>query len=160
MHPLLQKLNARPGVVVTVLDAPPEVEPLLDAWTNHTSVRRELGTDEPFVLAFVLATGDIAARAPLVVQALADDAVLWFAYPKRASKRYRSDVSQMQGWQPLGDLGFEAVRQISINADWSALRFRRTQNMATLRRQESMAMSAEGKQRVAQRGASRRPAED
>ncbi|MDQ3709283.1 MAG: hypothetical protein M3387_08310 [Actinomycetota bacterium] len=151
VHPLLRKLNARPGVGVTVLDAPPEVEPVLEAWATDTVVRRKLGTDEPFVLGFVRMTGDVVDRAPLVVPALADDAVLWFAYPKKSSRQYRSDVSQMQGWQPLGDLGFEAVRQVSIDADWSALRFRRTERIATLRRRQSMAMSAQGKQRVAQR---------
>ena len=151
VHPLLRKLNARQGVPLTVLDAPPEVEAVLEAWATDTVVRRKLGTDEPFVLGFVRMTGDVVDRAPLVVPALADDAVLWFAYPKKSSKRYRSDISQMQGWQPLGDLGFEAVRQVSIDADWSALRFRRAEQIATLRRQESMAMSAQGKQRVAQR---------
>ena len=136
MRPLLQKLNARPGTTVTVLHAPPEVEPVLDTWA--ADVRRELAAD-------------VETLAPLVAAALADDAVLWFAYPKKASKRYRSDVSQMQGWQPLGDLGLEAVRQVSIDADWSALRFRPARDISTLRRQASMAMSTQGKQRVAER---------
>ena len=153
MHPLLQKLNARPGAPVTVLDAPPEVEPVLQAWARDTVVRRELRGDERFVLEFVRAARDVAAHAQRVVPVLADDAVLWFAYPKKSSKRYRSDLSQMQGWQPLGDRGFEAVRQVSIDADWSALRFRAGQHIATLRRQESMAMSEPGRQRIAQRGA-------
>ncbi len=149
MRPLLQKLNARPGTTVTVLHAPPEVEPVLDTWA--ADVRRELAADEPFVLAFVRVAADVETLAPLVTAALADDAVLWFAYPKKASKRYRSDVSQMQGWQPLGDLGLEAVRQVSIDADWSALRFRPARDISTLRRQASMAMSMQGKQRVAER---------
>ncbi len=151
MRPLLQKLNARPGTTVTVLHAPPEVEPVLDTWAADADVRRELAADEPFVLVFVRVAADVETLAPLVAAALADDAVLWFAYPKKASKRYRSDVSQMQGWQPLGDLGLEAVRQVSIDADWSALRFRPARDISTLRRQASMAMSTQGKQRVAER---------
>jgi hypothetical protein len=150
---LLTKLNARPGVPVTVLDAPPELADVLAAWTQEAAVRGELEPGTPFLLAFVRQASDVARLAPLVADGIADDAVLWFAYPKKASKRYRSDVSQMQGWQPLGDLGFEAVRQVSVDADWSGLRFRRTQHIATLRRQESMALSAEGRQRVAQRQA-------
>jgi len=153
VHLLLKKLNAPAGVSMTVLNAPPEVEPVLAACTQDAVVHRELGTGEIFVLAFVQAAAEVAEQAPLVAPTLADDAVLWFAYPKKASKRYRSDLSQMQGWQPLGNLGFEAVRQVSIDEDWSALRFRRTQHIASLRRQESMAMSAEGRRRVAGRSA-------
>jgi hypothetical protein len=29
------------------------------------------------------------------------------------------------GWQALSDAGFRPVRQVAIDADWSALRFRR-----------------------------------
>lgn len=151
MHPVLKKLNARPGAPVTVLDAPTEVEAVLIAWARDTEVRREPGSDEPFVLAFVRTGSDVAALAHGVVPVLADDAVLWLAYPKKSSKRYRSDLSQMQGWHPLGALGFEAVRQVSIDSDWSALRFRRTEHIRTLRRQASMAMSEQGRQRVAGR---------
>ncbi len=153
MRPILQKLNARPGVAVTVLNAPPEVEPLLNTWGEDTVVIRELGSDTPFVLCFVRAVSDVPAQIQQIVPLLADDAVLWLAYPKKSSKRYRSDLSQMHGWQPLGDLGFEAVRQVSIDGDWSALRFRRTEHIATLRRQDSMAMSDQGKRRVADRRA-------
>lgn len=103
--------------------------------------------------AFVRAVSDVPAQIRQIVPLLADDAVLWLEYPKKSSKRYRSDLSQMHGWQPLGDLGFEAVRQVSIDGDWSALRFRRTEHIATLRRQDSMAMSDQGKRRVADRRA-------
>jgi len=153
VHPALQKLNARPGVPVTVLAAPPEVESLLMAWAEDSDVRQVLGADEQFVLGFVRSACDVAALAQLVVPVLASDAVFWLAYPKKSSKRYRSDLSQMHGWQPLGDLGFESVRQISIDGDWSALRFRRAEHIAALRRQSSMAMSDHGKERVAQRRA-------
>jgi hypothetical protein len=60
-------------------DLDTEVVPVLEAWATDTVVHRELGTDEPFVLGFVRVTGDVVDRAPLVVPALADDAVLWFA---------------------------------------------------------------------------------
>lgn len=153
MQPILQKLNARSGVPVVVLDAPPDFEPLLNTWGEDTVVRRELGSGTPFVLWFVRAVSDLPARVQQIVPLLADDAVLWLAYPKKSSKRYQSDLSQMHGWQPLGDLGFEAVRQVSIDSDWSALRFRRTEHIATMRRQDSMALSDQGKQRVADRRA-------
>jgi hypothetical protein len=45
----------------------------------------------------------------------------------------------------LGKLGFEAVRQVAINEDWSALCFRRVEFIKTMSRDQKRAISAEGK---------------
>jgi hypothetical protein len=62
------------------------------------------------------------------------DAVLWFAYPKRTSKRYKADFDRDHGWEVLRAAGFEPVRQVAIDADWSALRFRRSEFVKGARR--------------------------
>lgn len=111
MDPLLRKLNHRPETMVTVLGAPSELDPVLERWSAETAVRRELSDREQFVLAFVDSRAAITQRAPEVVAALDGDATLWMAYPKKSSRRYRSDVGRDGSWQPLGDLGFEPVRQ-------------------------------------------------
>ncbi|HEX2048189.1 MAG TPA: hypothetical protein VHF27_10510, partial [Acidimicrobiales bacterium] len=147
MDPLLEKLNHRPGTAVTVLGAPPEVEPLLETWSAETEVKRRLSQEEGFVLAFVPTAAELAEVAPEVGRALADDGVLWVAYPKKSSKRYRSDLSRDGGWQPLGDLGMEPVRQVAVDADWSALRFRKAEHIAQLTRDRSRMLSAEGRRR-------------
>ena len=59
------------------------------------------------------------------------DAVLWFAYPKGTSKRYTCDFNRDTGWQVIRGAGFDSVRQIAIDEDWSALRFRRLQYVKT-----------------------------
>jgi hypothetical protein len=136
---------------VIVLGAPTGLAEMIDGWAGEVDVRRRLGRRQAFVLQFVTTRAEIAARAPKVTAALDDDAVLWFAYPKKSSRRYRSDIGRDDSWQPLGDLGFEPVRQVAIDADWSALRFRRTEDIATLTRDPSMAMSAAGKSRTRRR---------
>ena len=148
MDALLKKLNYKPPAPVTVVDAPPELAPLLEDWSGETRDRRRLGKEETFVLAFVRSCAEIAERAPKLVSALADDAVFWMAYPKKSSKRYRSDVGRDDSWQALGDLGFEAVRQVAVDDDWSALRFRRAEHVGPMRRDPSRAMSSEGKRRT------------
>lgn len=148
MDALLRKLNHRLAATVTVLGAPPEMQPALERWSAETMVRRELSDREQFVLAFVDSRADIARCAAEVVAALDGDATLWMAYPKKSSRRYRSDVGRDDSWQPLGDLGFEPVRQVALDADWSALRFRRTEHIRTLTRQPSMALSDEGRRRT------------
>lgn len=147
MDPLLKKLNHRPQTPVAVLQAPSEVEPLLDAWSTETTVRRRLAKNEAFVLAFVRNAAELATRAPKLVAALVDDGVLWVAYPKKTSKRYRSDLSRDDSWAPLGDLGLEPVRSVAIDADWSAVRFRRAEHIARLNRDPVRLLSAEGRRR-------------
>lgn len=147
--PLLKKLQHRGDVPVLVLWAPPEVEPALQAWEDAgVTVHRRMRGGSPFVLAFLRSRADIEQRAGRLASLLGgDDPVLWLAYPKEASKRYRSDVGRDDSWEPIGDLGFEPVRQVAIDADWSALRFRRTERIATLTR--SRALSGSGRRRSA-----------
>ena len=134
-------------MAVAVLGAPPEVEPLIEAWSAETKVKRRLGKEEAFVLAFVRTAAELAQVAPKVTGALVDDGVLWLAYPKKSSKRYQSDLSRDDSWQPLGDLGMEPVRQVAVDADWSALRFRRAEHIAELKRDPNRLLSAEARRR-------------
>jgi hypothetical protein len=50
------------------------------------------------------------------------DALLWFAYPSTSAIQVR--VQSRAGWCKRS-AGFDTVRQIAIDEDWSALRFRR-----------------------------------
>ena len=75
-------------------------------------------------------------------------AILWVAYPKRSSKKYRSDIGRDEGWQPLGDLGYEGVRMVAIDADWSALRLRDARYIKTMKRDPKRSMSKEGRKRT------------
>lgn len=148
VDPLLRKLQYRGGDVV-VLDAPTEVADRLEAWRHEVTLRTELGTDESFVLRFVRSCAEIDATAAPTVQSLADDGIIWFAYPKKSSKRHTSDIGRDDSWQALGDLGYEGVRQVAIDEDWSALRFRHADRIATMRRDASRALSERGRQRLA-----------
>jgi hypothetical protein len=74
--------------------------------------------------------------------------VVWFAYPKGTSKRYRCEFNRDTGWAAVGAAGFEGVRQVAIDEDWSALRFRRPEFIKSLTRDPSRAGSPAGKRRV------------
>ena len=52
------------------------------------------------------------------------------------------------GFSALGTAGFEGVRAVAIDEDWSALRFRRTSFIARLTRDPSRALSDEGRKRT------------
>ena len=51
--------------------------------------------------------------------------MLWFAYPKGTSKRYACEFNRDAGWGVIRAAGFDSVRMVAIDEDWSALRFRR-----------------------------------
>jgi hypothetical protein len=67
----------------------------------------------------------VDAAVKLILSKTEGDVVLWFAYPKGTSKRHASEINRDTGWESLKSAGFETVRLVAIDADWSALRFRR-----------------------------------
>jgi hypothetical protein len=77
----------------------------------------------------------------------AGDVILWFAYPKGTSKKYKCDFNRDTGWAALGAAGFEPVRMVAIDDDWSALRFRRVEYIQSLKRDSSWLYTQEGKMR-------------
>ena len=128
MGPLFEKLNLKDQPEVAILNAPLSFEPEL-SWLANRRVVRELGdvATVRFALAFAARRSELDSLAAALALRADGDAVLWFAYPKRSSRRYRADFDRDNGWDLLGEAGFEPVRQVSIDEDWSALRFRRVE---------------------------------
>jgi hypothetical protein len=146
---VFEKLNLTAQRTIVVVDTPASFEPALAELANVEIARSPDAVDElSFVLAFVTTQAAIDALAPAIAAKAAGDAIVWFAYPKGSSKRYRCDFNRDTGWAGLGDLGFEGVRQVAIDEDWSALRFRRVEYIKTLRRDPTRALTAQGKART------------
>ena len=149
MNEILRKLQFRDQPRICVSGAPTEFRPVLDAMRGVAAVTsRPARGKETFALFFVRSRADVVRMAPVAADALATDGVLWFAYPKRASKRYSTDLGRDDGWQPIWALGFEGVRQVAIDADWSALRWRHVDHIKTLTRDPKRAMTPRGKARA------------
>jgi len=148
MTDLLRKLQYKDQGAILVLHAPDSFTSELKEWINTATVHTEPDVDAyGMVLAFVYQATDIAQVADEVVKVLADDGLLWLAYAKKSSKKYQTDISRDQGWEPLGYHGFEAVRQVAIDADWSALRFRHIDSIKSFKRDKNRALSEKGKAR-------------
>ena len=148
MGPVFAKLNLKEHDPVVVLNAPEAFEPELAALTGRSVVRALDGVEEVgFALAFARDRAELDPLCAALVRKVHGDAVVWIAYPKKSSKRYRSDVDRDHGWDVLGAAGFEPVRQVAIDADWSALRFRRVEHIEKLTRTKAMALTDEGKAR-------------
>ncbi|MDN3689354.1 hypothetical protein [Cyclobacterium jeungdonense] len=78
--------------------------------------------------------------------------VIWICYPKASSKQYKCDFNRDTGFGILGDYGLEAVRQVAIDEDWSALRFRKVEYIKNITRRESFALTKEAKRRTNKKG--------
>lgn len=130
MAHLFDKLNLKDQAEVAVLNAPLSFEPEL-AWLADRRVVRDLAdvASVRFALAFAHRRAELDALSTELVAKADDDAVLWFAYPKRTSKRYRADFDRDHGWDVLTAAGYRGVRQVAIDEDWSALRFRRGEHV-------------------------------
>jgi hypothetical protein len=146
-----EKLNLKNQKQIVVLNAPASFERELSALRGFTIVRdlRKVAEIE-FSLAFVTRQEQVDALAKAIAKKSKGDAVVWFAYPKGTSRNYQSEIHRDQGWQVLGDLGFERVRAVAIDPDWSALRFRRVEFIQAMKRDPKGALSEQGKARLAQ----------
>src|SRR5512139_999909 len=126
MPSTFQKLNLKDQAEIVVVNAPESFEPEL---ARLGEVRVVRSTEEAkrisFFLAFVLTREQIDELARSLPPKAPGDSILWFAYPKGSSKRYRCDFNRDTGWDGLNEAGFSPVRQVAIDEDWSALRFRR-----------------------------------
>lgn len=129
---LFTKLNPKDRVQVVVLNAPQSFEPELDR-LKGVDVRRDLSGASPisFVLAFVTQKSEIDSLSKKIDKLAQGDAVIWLAYPKGTSKRYKCDINRDTGWSAFGAVGLESVRMVAIDEDWSAKRLRRAEFVKT-----------------------------
>jgi hypothetical protein len=162
MSDVFKKLNLGGQAVIHVLDAPGSFEQEL-ARLPGVDVKRTLGANDrtTFALAFVQTQQALDTASARMTRAADGDAIVWIAYPKGTSKNYRCEFNRDSGWTVLGGAGFEPVRQVAIDEDWSALRFRRVEHITSLKRDPSRALSASGRTRAAAtRRATRKQAEE
>ena len=153
MSALFDKLNLGPRTEILVIDAPSSFDDELKELGGGIIVNRDPKTIKviDFVLAFVTKQRTLDETAKLVAKRAKGDAVVWFAYPKRSSKNYACDFNRDTGWAEMGEAGFEGVRMVAIDDDWSALRFRRVEFIRTMKRDPKRALTKTGKKRVAKR---------
>jgi hypothetical protein len=143
---LWEKLNLKDQAEIVVLNAPDTFHTELRALDGVKVRTRLTGASKTgFVLAFVTRQQEVDAIASSVGAVTAGDAIVWFAYPKGSSKRYQSEISRDDGWRVMGQQGFEPVRMVAIDEDWSAVRFRRAQFIKTMKRGAEHALSKAGR---------------
>jgi len=149
MPTTFEKLNLKGQNPIVILNAPESFEPELRTLRGVKVVRALSDADAvEFSLAFVTTLKEVEAAAKALAKKAKGDATIWFAYPKGSSKKYKCEFNRDTGWQALGNAGFEPVRMIAIDEDWTASRFRRVEFIEKMTRAKEHRFTAQGKARA------------
>jgi hypothetical protein len=126
MATIFEKLQLKDHREILVLNPPQSFETEL-ARLAGIRIHRNLDalTEIRFSLAFVTRQAEVDAIARKIAARAKGDAAVWFAYPKGTSKKYKCDFNRDTGWAAMHAAGFDTVRSIAIDEDWTGLRFRR-----------------------------------
>lgn len=145
--PVIKKLNFKDqGQPVLIVNAPKSYDEIKANFEGEVHQQPELAQYD-FVQVFGTSNQEIQTHAKNAVNYLKEDGLLWLCYPKKSSKTYKgSDCSRETVMHLLADEGYEPVRQVAIDEDWSALRFRRTEKIKTMTR--GFAVTEAGKKRT------------
>ncbi len=126
MKTLLEKLNFKGQKRIALINA--EKTFFLASANELKDVIIDIEIDKrfpyDFMIVFTKKVSEVKEIAPVALHNLVADGILWFCYPKKTSKRFTSEIDRDHGWKALNDLDFYGIRLVSIDDDWSAMRFR------------------------------------
>ena len=154
MTPLFKKLNYKEQPNIVAINSPKTFDNELEEMSKRATIIKDFMEviDTEFVICFVTTQIEIEQFISAIYQKLKGDAVIWLCYPKMTSKNYTCDFNRDSGWTSLGIYNLEPVRQVAIDDDFSALRFRKVEFIKTITRRESFAITKEAKKRTTQKG--------
>jgi hypothetical protein len=126
MKTLLEKLNYKGQKRIVLINAESnfKLPPLTALKDIQIDSEIDLRYPYDFMIIFVRKVTEMKEIVPVALHNLAVDGVLWFCYPKKSSKKYSSDIDRDHGWKALNDLEFFGIRLVTIDDNWSAMRFR------------------------------------
>ena len=127
---LPDKLKITKELPFCLLNAPDEIIGLLTDYSTKTKLPNSK-IDQ--VLFFAKNKMMLEENAPAIMNTLNDGGLLWIAYPKKTGA-IQSDLTRDDGWAIMFQSDWEGVASISINDDWSGIRFRHKKSTSGLKR--------------------------
>jgi len=131
----LGKLKIKEDYPLILIDAPKELLPAFGNLTFRTSFAgKEKATQ---LLFFAKDKKALDAKINDILKALSEDAILWVAYPKK-SGAIQSDLIRDEGWETIYRSDWKPVSSISIDDNWSGIRFKHESKLKKLVRDVPM----------------------
>jgi hypothetical protein len=136
MKKLLEKLNYRGQERIAIINAEESFTKVISDYLTNIIIDREIDPRYAydFIIIFVKSASEVESITPVATHNLLADGVLWFCYPKKTSKKYSSDINRDHGWKILNDSGLYGIRLVAIDDDWSALRFRNSKFIKSIKK--------------------------
>ncbi|MCS7005695.1 MAG: hypothetical protein NZM38_10285 [Cytophagales bacterium] len=129
MDNIFKKLHYKDHKEIVVWNAPASFEENIKSIADKSVVKRDVAENDKieFFIGFVTQQSQVNEVTNRFASKLVGDAVFWLCYPKKTSQRYICEFNRDKGWDVLGKYDLEGVRQVAIDEDWVALRFRKIQ---------------------------------
>ena len=120
---VLKKLKIDKFDKVVVLNAPEAFTELLKNFKG--SVNKKIIGQYSYIQVFITSQSEFVQLGESLTNAIDGDGYLWVCYPKGTSKNYKKvDCNRDTIREAIISYGFEGVFMISLDDDWSAMRFR------------------------------------
>ncbi|WP_036746893.1 YdeI/OmpD-associated family protein [Paenibacillus sp. UNC451MF] len=120
---LVKKLRMQSGQRVLIMNAPDGFIERVTPLPDQAKLDQQPSGEYDFVQLFITSVDELNALGPDAIKAVKQDGLLWISYPKKSSK-IKTDLNRDSGWDIINEAGFEGIALISIDATWSAMRFR------------------------------------
>ena len=122
MSEILTKLQIKDNKVKQAANVPAELTALMDTLTIDSA--------SPVSILFIKSAEELALYKDELFSQYDLGEIMWFCYPKKTSKQYKGcDLNREIFRVGMMEEGFAAVRQVSINDDWSAVRMRKLEEI-------------------------------
>lgn len=118
---LIKKTRFKQELPVWVLAAPAEVLALLEGFDIKKKLLAISAVSQ--VLFCAKDSKALMGQLPAIKSSLAPDAIFWVAYPKK-SGNIQSDLVGNDAWKVVEEMGFMGTASISIDDNWSGMRFK------------------------------------
>jgi len=120
---LIKKLLLKPGQKAAVFNPPAWYLERLGPLPEGVELVAKPSAPLDFVHLFVKDKAGLDMSVPQALRSLKDDAIFWISYPKGSAK-VKTDLNRDLLWKLMETHGFNGVAMVSIDENWSAMRFR------------------------------------
>ncbi|WP_038527790.1 hypothetical protein [Formosa agariphila] len=125
MKTIIQKLKFHKHNEILVLNEPDEFSSLVTRLDCHVISSLIKTSSVSCALLFITSKKELINQMLTLSPKLTDDSVLWIAFPKKTSKAYIVELYNDKAWDEIMDYRLQPIRQIELNDEWNALRFRK-----------------------------------
>ncbi len=117
------KLQLKPGKVVLTVNAPPDYVQMLGKLPDGARVVTKSAQPVDIVHVFAHNRAEMEKLLPGLKEKLVPGGFIWLSYHKGGSG-VATDINRDSIWRYGLTIGLQAVSQVAINDDWSALRLK------------------------------------